>query len=36
MRLAALARLSDQDLFAARALGDAATQVRVAAAERLV
>ncbi len=35
MRLAALTRLSDQDLLAARALGDAATQVRVAAAERL-
>lgn len=35
MRMAALARLTAQDLIAARALGDAATQVRVAAAERL-
>ena len=35
LRMAALARLTAQDLLAARALGDAATQVRVAAAERL-
>ena len=35
LRIAALARLTAQDLLAARALGDAATQVRVAAAERL-
>ena len=35
MRIAALARLTAQDLLAARVLGDAATQVRVAAAERL-
>jgi hypothetical protein len=35
MRIAALARLTAQDFLAARVLGDAATQVRVAAAERL-